>query len=175
MSTGAQAIARPVTLVLWSGLLMFGCYSAQGPDDVPRMDSGPDLGVELDVPPDDGGVDATVSSDDGAPPDAFIDPCATAGTTCDMCNQRAGCGFCFSTGECRSDGLRGDCADWRDGRAECIDCTERYTDCATCMLDGLCGWCASSSTCLTAAIGGLPPAVPGCSDWHFVEIDYCTP
>lgn len=128
----------------------------------PTADAGPGA--------DGGAVDGGMPMTDGGEP---TDPCEAAGSSCEPCNEAAGCGFCGATGTCMNDSRMGECGgDWRDGPAECIDCTARHSDCSSCMLDGFCGWCASSGTCLTADVSGLPPE-PGCADWHFVDVAYC--
>lgn len=115
-------------------------------------------------------IDAGTNPGEDAPE---TDPCEAAGSDCASCNEVAGCGFCASTGACVNDSRMGECgSDWRDGPAECIDCSS-HTDCGSCMLDGFCGWCASSNTCLTADVAGLPPSPPGCGDWHYTDIDFC--
>lgn len=109
---------------------------------------------------------------DGGVPmnDAGLDPCNEQGSSCEACNNRAGCGFCSTTNECMSDSRRETCDSWRDSLSECVDCSG-HTDCASCVNDAFCGWCASSNTCLTAPSGGAMPA--SCSAWNYYDIDAC--
>lgn len=96
---------------------------------------------------------------------AWEDPCASDGLTCDSCTGRTGCGFCGDDDTCRSDFLEGTCEDWRDAWFECVEC-DTITDCTECAVNG-CGWCASSSQCMTARSGGGP--LRPCADWHYTD------
>lgn len=131
--------------------------------------------------PRDGGSSGSGDGGGGAPRDGggsgsgdggSSDPCASAGSTCQTCNMRAGCGFCMATGRCVSDSRRSECpaAAWQDSPSECEVC-DGYTDCRSCTGDAFCGWCYSTGTCMTANSGGGPP-VP-CPDWNYGDIFAC--
>ena len=93
-------------------------------------------------------------------------------STCDQCAAAAGCGWCSTTSSCTSGVNSGPtdgsvCPDWEFEPMSCDSGCSHFTDCASCVVNDICGWCASSSTCTFAT--GSVPASGYCPPGDFIE------
>ncbi len=158
------------TLSVWLkcsvvAVLAAGCNPPAMPSDAAVTDTlTPSDATTSDVAQNDvtTGNDSTPPGDGGA---------CSAHTDCASCTADLACGWCGGSSSCTeatsSGPTTGTCASgWAYLASECpdydsgpgpdvtpIDCGT-YTDCASCTAASVCGWCATSSTCLNGTSTG---------------------
>ncbi len=161
---------------------------AQGMDIGPvfSIDTGTVTGFDTGTPT--GTVrDSGTRRDTGTVRDTGTSGSTCSHSSCGTCTAVNNCGWCASSNRCLagtpSGPSSGSCSPtaWAWQPADCSTvtgpssdpCTGTYSACGTCTASATCGWCASTSQCMTSNLSGTGPQVGSCASWALIPPD-CT-
>ena len=103
---------------------------------------------------------------------------------CESCNAACGCGWCASSESCIAGDPTGPHTDLGEPSCpasawdyyDCANCIASSSSCADCGSNPLCGWCASSQSCIRGNSAGplTPSQCPVPDDWEFATCSVCS-